>query len=132
MFFFTVFTHVFSQSFHPCSFLPMLFSSMFLFTHVFFSKFPPMCFFSPIFFHQCFSPIILQSFTHVLFTHLFTKFSHIFFSPMFFHSCSLYKPIKLLQPHFQLSSKFLSTYLTFLLVLVPTTQVRLKMYIIYM
>ena len=124
MFFNKVFTHVL---FYPCFFHPCFYSPMFFFT-----KFPPMCCFSPIFFHQCFSPIILQSFTHVLFTHLFTKFSHIFFSPMFFHSCSLYKPIKLLQPHFQLSSKFLSTYLTFLLVLVPTTQVRLTMYIIYM
>ena len=54
------------------------------------------------------------------FTHVF--FSPMFFSPMFFHACCLYKPIKFLQPHFQSSSKFVSTYLTFLLVLVPTTQ----------
>ena len=45
-----------------------------------------------------------------------------FFSPMFFHSCCVYKPMKFLQPYFQSSSKFLSTYLTFLLVLEPTTQ----------
>ena len=92
---------------------------MLFFTHVFYKVFTHLfAKFSPMFFWQSFHPCF---FLHPsFFTNAF--FTHVFFSPMFFHSCCVYKPIKFLQTHFQSSSKFLSTHLTFLLVLVPTTQ----------
>ena len=126
-----VFTHVFQEVFSPMFFFNKpfthaFFSSMFFFSPIFFlQSFHPCCF------HPCFSsPMFFTKFSHMFFFHpclflpfFFTSafFSHAF-SPMFFHSCCLYKPIKFLQPHFQSSSKFLSTYLTFLSVLVSATK----------